>query len=197
MAETAPLNSGMLQVRHEACSLSLSYNGPSIETLTDMLRGSRFLPSSLTNTYGLVRDEAGAKEHIDDDLKRACEAVIEQCSTTLTHPLQTFLETLVASRSINIPNQKGPSQDALLVESAFTTEEEFSRILEKEASQMASHLRLYLDDGGTVSVLLSHIQDKIVDEYTVFRKTVERLPMPESKAYKTSPENIRTLLSTV
>jgi len=178
-------NDGPLEFRHVA------------ETLTDILRTSRFMPSALASSYAPIREESGTKENIDDDLKRACETVIELCSSVVTLPLHTFMETLVASQGITSSKAKTPSQDTLSAEGAFVTENEFYRSLEREIPALASRLRLYLDDSGTVSVLLSHIQDKVVSEYITFRKAAERLPVPEGRSFASSPEGVRTTFNTL
>lgn len=107
------------------------------------------------------------------------------------------METLAASQGIVSSKVKAPSQDTLSAEGAFITEDEFYRSLEREIPVLASRLRLYLDDSGTVSVLLSHIQDKVVSEYITFRKTVERLPVPEGRSFASSQEGVRTTINTL
>ena len=48
-------------------------------------------------------------------------------------------------------------------------DESFRLACERDLRASVARLKLYLEDDKTVSVLLAHIQDRIVDEYGAFR----------------------------
>lgn len=58
-----------------------------------------------------------------------------------------------------------PSKDVLA-----EIDKEFRLSLQKELPGATIRLRLYLEDSGTVSVLLTHVQSKIIEEYSAFRE---------------------------
>lgn len=120
-----------------------------------------------------------------------------------------------------------PKSDAKLAlatqSGALEIEAAFRAALEREVPQIAERLRLYLASGvvgtsgtgtanvtgsgqtgdagaGTVSVLLGHVQERVVDAYFAFRRAAEFLPAEEAendsgddKRAFASPDDIRTL----
>jgi conserved oligomeric Golgi complex subunit 3 len=47
---------------------------------------------------------------------------------------------------------------------------QFRKACESELRAKVIRLRLYLEDGRTVGVLVQHVQESIMDEYDVFRE---------------------------
>jgi conserved oligomeric Golgi complex subunit 3 len=49
---------------------------------------------------------------------------------------------------------------------------EFRNACERELRAKAVRLRLYLEDSRTVGVLVQHVQERIMEEYDIFREVV-------------------------
>jgi conserved oligomeric Golgi complex subunit 3 len=64
---------------------------------------------------------------------------------------------------------KSPPPAAAVVEEL---DQNFRLSCHRDLRAAVTKMRLYLEDDRTVNVLLSHVQDKIVDEYIEFRHTV-------------------------
>lgn len=109
-------------------------------------------------------------------------------------PILTFMARFYVSSASGKPTQDTAS---ITRDNAVDIDEEFSRSLKKELTEANTHLRLYLDGSGTVSILLSHIQDKIVDTYVAFRKAAEILPVQNQRGFITSPDGIRNFIRTL
>lgn len=102
-----------------------------------------------------------------------------------------------SSTSTSTPPIAPPSRDA-----AIEVDEEYrTKFLPKELPSVVSRLRLYLDERGgssTVNILLSHTQEKIVDEYISFRKATEYMPVvDESMRFGVTVDEFRTFVKTL
>ena len=64
------------------------------------------------------------------------------------------------------PNKQTPS------ENIGNLEEAFKMGCHRDLRASVARMRLYLEDDRTVLVLLSHVQEKIVDEYVDFKHAV-------------------------
>lgn len=64
------------------------------------------------------------------------------------------------------PNQPTPSA------SVASMDETFKMGCHRDLRASVARMRLYLEDDRTVLVLLSHVQEKIVDEYVEFKQVV-------------------------
>lgn len=128
---------------------------------------------------------------IDDDLRKACELVINICAGTVTRSLQTFMLSLNNPHDPKVKNARR-QQPPQTRDAAIVTDEDFKTTLESELPKAVSRLRLYLADSATVSVLLTHIQDKVITEYISFRKATELMPAENDRTFVLSPESLRT-----
>ncbi|EJD02929.1 Sec34-domain-containing protein [Fomitiporia mediterranea MF3/22] len=193
------------------------------ETLRDMLRTTSFIPYAFGTSAIKSRDDTpttGSKG-IDGDLKRACEVIIQLCARSATEPIQDFmlsLDAFSAAVAASPPTKNNATQNnktedkrekALVTRSAaIDVEATFRASLEKEVPQIVEKLTLYLAEGekGTVSVLLAHVQERVVDAYIAFRRAAEILPAEDNanagddtagsgteNRNFASPEDIRTL----
>jgi len=64
------------------------------------------------------------------------------------------------------PNQQTTSADVV------SMDETFKMGCHRDLRASVARMRLYLEDDRTVLVLLSHVQEKIVDEYVEFKQVV-------------------------
>ncbi len=158
-------------------------------------------------------------QRIDDDLRLACEHVIATSASIATRMLHTFMTvttgrplptdnkgrklsvtTLAGASSIkptSTPPVAPPSRDAAIeVDTEYRT-----TFLPLELPSVVSRLRLYLFESGgssTVNILLSHVQDKVVDEYISFRKATEYMPVvDESMRFGATVDEFRTFVKTL
>ncbi|KLO14272.1 Sec34-domain-containing protein [Schizopora paradoxa] len=191
------------------------------DTLRDMLRTTNLLPYAFSGASTKLGDASALsmKERIDDDLRLACEHVIATSASLATRMLHTFMTVTTGrplpsdlkgqkpsitaqsaastSTSTSTPPIASPSRDA-----AIELDEEYrTKFIPQELPSVVARLRLYLDERGgssTVNILLSHIQEKIVDEYISFRKATEYMPMvDESVRFKATVDEFRTFIKTL
>lgn len=93
-----------------------------------------------------------------------------------------------------IPTQGKPLPSR---ETAIDVDNEFRTDLQVELPAASAMLGLYLEDNGTVSVLLSHIQEKIMDKYIAFRKATEFMPVSTDRTFESSSEDLQKLMKTM
>jgi len=74
---------------------------------------------------------------------------------------------------------------------ALLVDETFRKAVLKDLPLTAAQLRLYLEDAKTVSILLSHIHDTIIDRYVDFRRACEAFPAQNGLSFSSSPEELR------
>lgn len=113
----------------------------------------------------LINPSLPLLQGIDYDLKRICEDVITSCTSSITQNLRAFISRTATTI-------KAPQSLEILQKDATETDKDFRLTVQKELPSAAFRMRLYLEDGDTVSVLLSHVQDNVLDEYNVFRHSV-------------------------
>ncbi|KAJ7837718.1 Sec34-like family-domain-containing protein [Mycena leptocephala] len=163
------------------------------DTLASMLNTTTsLLPGALFASLGMPRSEEGirdAKHGIDHDLKRVCEEVISKCATPICMPLHTWIDQIDAHNT--------RPQAAFQQPAAEELERAFRAVCERDLREQAARLRLYLEDDRTVGVLLQHIQDRIVDEYALFRDVVWNMYAGGMRAGVLSSTGLRELLKTV
>ena len=100
-------------------------------------------------------------QSIDQEVKKACEDVIFGCANLVCAGMRHWIDTAPAN-----PNKQTPSENiANLCES-------FKMGCHRDLRASVARMRLYLEDDRTVLVLLSHVQEKIVDEYVDFKHAV-------------------------
>jgi hypothetical protein len=107
--------------------------------------------------------DASLSQGIDYDLKRGCEGVISECVNPICGPLRPWTNSVQDQRGTSKPTA---SPSASIAEEL---DKKFHLACEQDLRVSVARLRLYLEDDRTVSVLVSHIQDKIMEEYGAFR----------------------------
>ncbi|KII92962.1 hypothetical protein PLICRDRAFT_37778 [Plicaturopsis crispa FD-325 SS-3] len=178
------------------------------ETLASMLKGTTFLlPDALFASLGMPRGEESiteAKQGIDHELKRVCEDVISQCSDSITTPLRTWVDRIQSQNTIRTaPPPPGQQPLPLTAQpwaqqsSAEELDNVFRLACERDLRSNVARLRLYLEDGRTVGVLMLHIQDRIADEYAAFRDVVSNMYTGALKSVVLSPGPLREMLARI
>jgi len=101
-----------------------------------------------------VESIADARMELDAALRVVCETAISQCVAIATASLESCLA----------------SPADLTVADVTKTHAEFTSTADHVINHWAQRLRLYLDDDiKTVGILLSPMQDKVVEVYEAFR----------------------------
>ncbi|KAJ6500169.1 Sec34-like family-domain-containing protein [Mycena vitilis] len=177
------------------------------DTLATMLnRTTSLLPGALFASLGMPRSEEGirdAKHGIDHDLKRVCEEVISECAVPICTPLRTWITQIDAHNARRARGEQDVEIAPLTAQAAFQQpaaeelERAFRAACERDLRGQAARLRLYLEDDRTVGVLLQHIQDRIVDEYSLFRDAVWNMYAGGMRAGVFSSTGLREFLKTV
>ena len=101
------------------------------------------------------------EQDIDQEVKKACEDVIFGCANLVCAGVRHWMDTAPTSK-----NQQTPSA------SVASMDETFKMGCHRDLRAAVARMRLYLEDDRTVLVLLSHVQEKIVDEYVDFKQAV-------------------------
>ena len=109
-------------------------------------------------------------------MKQSCEDIIFLCSESICSPLRTWVDRIRTQHSAHDATLQSPkpsiSQEAFSQSAASNLQEEFYLSCERDLRSNVARMRLYLEDDRTVSVLLGHAMDRIVDEYAEFREVV-------------------------
>ncbi|KAI6040227.1 Sec34-like family-domain-containing protein [Pisolithus marmoratus] len=179
-----------------------------LDTVTSILnKTTALLPEALFASLGMPRGHESirdTKHDIDQDLKRACQNVISLCSKPLCEPLREWVDRVRAfnaTRSASHhPNQSKP----LLTEQSWATQsvaEELHRAFveacERDLRISITRLKLYLEDIRTVSILLVHVKEAIVDGYMAYRDTVWNMYAGTLKGTVFSEESLKESLSVI
>jgi phage portal protein BeeE len=117
-------------------------------------------------------------------------------------PLRTWIDQIDAHNTRRAREQDAEiapltAQAAFQQPAAEELERAFRAACERDLREQAARLRLYLEDDRTVGVLLQHIQDRIVDEYALFRDVVWNMYAGGMRAGVLSSTGLRELLKTV
>ncbi len=88
---------------------------------------------------------------IDQDLKRACEAVISMASESLCAPLRAFT------------GRPASAAEAAVLDETFRT------ACASDLRSSLARLRLYVSEVRTAAVLVQHAVDRVEDAYGAFR----------------------------
>lgn len=127
------------------------------------------------------RKPTSIPQEIDQDLKRACQNLISLCAKTPCEPLQEWVDRVRAfntSRTV-APQTNPPGPVPLLTEQDWARQSaaealhaKFVESCERDLRAAVTKLRLYLEDNRTVSVLLTHVTEAVVDGYMGYRDVV-------------------------
>ena len=103
------------------------------------------------------------RQGIDQEVKKACEDVIFGCANLVCAGLRDWIDIAPGA---NASRETSPSANIA------SLNEGFKMGCHRDLRASVARMRLYLEDDKTVLVLLSHVQEKIVDEYVDFRQAV-------------------------
>jgi len=101
------------------------------------------------------------EQGIDQEVKKACEDVIFGCANLVCAGMRHWVDTVPANS-----NQQTPPANIV------SLDETFKMGCHRDLRASVARMRLYLEDDRTVLVLLSHVQEKIIDEYVDFKRAV-------------------------
>lgn len=119
---------------------------------------------------------------IDQEVKKACEDVIFGCANLVCAGMRHWVDTAPANASQQTP--------------IASMDEAFKMGCHRDLRTSVAKMRLYLEDDKTVLVLLSHVQEKIIDEYVDFKHAVgER--SKGSEASLMSAQELKDFLKTI
>ncbi|KAF8629303.1 hypothetical protein AX15_003520 [Amanita polypyramis BW_CC] len=142
------------------------------DALATMLsKTTSLFPDALFVTLGIPRTEdsiQGAKSGIDYELRRACEDVISYCVSHACYPITTWIDHArqhVSASKSAIATEVWVNQSA-----AEGLDKTFREACERDLRSNVNQIRLYLEDERTVNVLVTHVLERITEEYAVFRE---------------------------
>ncbi|KAF7289949.1 RRM domain-containing protein [Mycena indigotica] len=153
------------------------------DTLAAILnRTSSLLPGAILASLGMprtdegIRDAKQASPGIDHDLKRVCEEIIITCAAAMCDPLRSWLEQVESHNALRASTSTSTktTPESLAQPAAEALEQSFRKACATELSAAAMRIRLYLGgtSGGSAEVLLAHVRERAIEEYTRFREVV-------------------------
>ncbi|KAH7923166.1 Sec34-domain-containing protein [Leucogyrophana mollusca] len=179
--------------------------GGMTDTLASILnKTTSLLPDALFASLGMPRGHESitdARHDIDQDLKRACQDVISYCANPLCEPLRDWVDRIRARSSSHAAHPLPDQQASPLTEqewaqqpAAESLHRSFAEACERDLRSSVTRMRLYLEDDRTVSVLVTHIEEAIVDEYMAFRDVVWNMYAGGMKGTVFSLQSLRATL---
>lgn len=145
-------------------------------------------------------------QEIDQDLKRACQNLISLCAKGPCGPLQEWVDRVRAfntSRTITSPASP-PVPVPLLTEQDWARQSaaedlhaKFVEACERDLRASVTKLRLYLEDNRTVSVLLTHVKEAVVDGYMAYREVVWNMYAGALRGLVFSEERLKEKLGAI
>ncbi|KIK99386.1 hypothetical protein PAXRUDRAFT_8909 [Paxillus rubicundulus Ve08.2h10] len=184
--------------------------GGMTDTLASILnRTTALLPDALFASLGMPRGHESitdARQDIDQDLKHACQNLISLCAKTPCEPLRDWVDRVRAfdnSRAVPpLTNQPGSvplltEQDWARQSAAEDLHAKFVESCECDFRAAVTKLRLYLEDNRTVSVLLTHVREAVVDGYMGYRDVVWNMYAGALRGVVLSEERLKERLSVI
>ncbi|KAF8134474.1 Sec34-like family-domain-containing protein [Boletus edulis] len=172
-------------------------------------RTTALLPDALFASLGMPRgyeSMTDARHEIDQDLKRACQHLISLCAKGPCEPLQEWVDRVRAfntSRTVS-PSTNPPGPVPLLTEQDWARQSaaeelhaKFVESCERDLRAAMTKLRLYLEDNRTVSVLLTHVKEAVVDGYKWYREVVWNMYAGALKGVVYSEESLKERLRVI
>jgi hypothetical protein len=181
--------------------------GGMTDTLASVLnRTTALLPDALFASLGMPRGHdtlSDSRHDIDQDLKRACQEVISFCARLPCEPLREWVDRVRAFNDSRVAFSSGP-QAPLLTEQEWAKQaiaenlhQVFVEACERDLRSFVTKLRLYLEDDRTVSVLVTHIEEAIIDDYLKFRNVVWNMYAGAMKNVVFSQDGLRDYLKSI
>ncbi|OAX41147.1 Sec34-domain-containing protein [Rhizopogon vinicolor AM-OR11-026] len=177
------------------------------DTLASVLnRTTALLPDALFASLGMPRGHdilSDSRHDIDQDLKRACQEVISHCARPPCDPLREWVDRVRVFNSTRVVLSSG-QQAPLLTEQDWATKaivgnlhRSFVEACAHDLRSFVTKLRLYLEDDRTVSVLVTHIEEAIIDDYLAFRDLVWNMYAGVMKTVVFSQDSLRDYLRSI
>ncbi|KAH0828023.1 Sec34-like family-domain-containing protein [Lanmaoa asiatica] len=167
------------------------------------------LPDALFASLGMPRgyeSMTDARHEIDQDLKRACQHLISLCAKGPCESLREWVDRVrafSAFRTVASPTNP-PGSVPLLTEQDWARQSaaeelhaKFVESCERDLRSAVTKLRLYLEDNRTVSVLLTHVKEAVVDGYMGYREVVWNMYAGDLKGVVYSEESLKERLSVI
>ncbi|KAF9227177.1 Sec34-domain-containing protein [Gyrodon lividus] len=180
------------------------------DTLASILnRTTALLPDALFASLGMPRGHKSitdARHDIDQDLKRACQNLIMLCAKAPCDPLREWVDRVRAfstSRGASpLTNEPGlvpplTEQDWARQSAAEDLHAKFLESCERDLRAAVTKLRLYLENNRTVSVLVTHVKEAVVDGYMGYRDAVWNMYAGALKGILLSEERLKERLSSI
>ncbi|KAM5533738.1 hypothetical protein V8D89_012611 [Ganoderma adspersum] len=194
-----------LDLVHRSVDRRIDLSGVN-ETLASMLgRTTSLLPNALLTSLGMPRDEdlTDVRHGIDQELKQACEAVIQSGVDAVSSSVRAWVDRVRATFALdNDPTNPSGQPGLPRLESA--TESSWAGVdairsfigrmqsdLERDIHRVSINLRLYIEDERTVDVLLKHVQDRVVDDCMDFSDLVSKLHNGTMRSKAPTAEYVR------
>jgi hypothetical protein len=110
-------------------------------------------------------------QSIDHELRTVCEELISQCAELVCQHLSPWVhnnqeQTASLETAEHVSTLPAPKAAVGLAEAYHN----FALACERDLRSSVLHLRLYLGDSETLLVLLTHIRERIVGCYSLFRQ---------------------------
>ncbi|KAG2074742.1 Sec34-domain-containing protein [Suillus decipiens] len=183
--------------------------GGMTDTLASVLsRTTALLPDALFASLGMPRGHdtlSDSRHDIDQDLKRACQEVISFCARLPCEPLREWVDRVRAFNDARVAfsSESGP-QAPLLTEQEWAKQavaenlhQVFVEACERDLRSFVTKLRLYLEDDRTVSVLVTHIEEAIIDDYLKFQNVAWNMYAGAMKTVVFSQDSLRDYLKSI
>lgn len=183
--------------------------GGMTDTLASVLnRTTALLPDALFASLGMPRGHdtlSDSRHDIDQDLKRACQGVISFCARLPCEPLREWVDRVRAFNDarVTFSSESGP-QAPLLTEQEWAKQavaenlhQIFVEACERDLRSFVTKLRLYLEDDRTVSVLVTHIEEAIIDDYLKFQNVAWNMYAGAMKTVVFSQDSLRDYLKSI
>ncbi|KIY73271.1 Sec34-domain-containing protein [Cylindrobasidium torrendii FP15055 ss-10] len=144
------------------------------DALSSMLsRTSALLPGSLFSAFTVPTAEGAIgslKQAIDQALRQACADAITECASPVCTPLREWVDHMN-----EIPSTQRPSQ----ADAARSLRDAFVGACGGALRANVMRLSLYLESDRTVGVLVGHVEERIVDEYSAYRNMARSVDVVE------------------
>jgi hypothetical protein len=114
---------------------------------------------------------ADESQEVDNELRKGCEALIDQCFAASTQDLRKWMQSIPPSKPGSTKPPAKHAADESLVGKVHT---EFKKTCEREVTWWVEHLRLYLESEQTAGILIAPLQAQVAEAYGQFLDVVRK-----------------------